>query len=90
MVQHIWQPISYMYLPISGFFYMAEWLPTTLRNVALSVMPSLHGYEMIRGGLFGGRMQVFYDVGYVSFYLAILTLFGLWLVRDVRRYVEFE
>jgi capsular polysaccharide transport system permease protein len=90
MVQHIWQPISYMYLPISGFFYMAEWLPTTLRSVALSVMPSLHAYEMIRGGLFGGRMQVFYDVGYVSFYLAILTLFGLWLVRDVRRHVEFD
>ena len=90
LVQHIWQPLSYLYMPISGFFYLAEWLPVAVRNVALSVLPSVHAYEMIRGGLFGGRVQVFYDIGYVSVYLAVLTLFGLWLVRDVRRYVEFE
>lgn len=90
LVQHIWQPISYMYLPICGFFYMAAWLPIPLREFALSVLPSLHAYEMIRGGLFGSRVQVFYDMAYVSFYLAVLTLFALWLVRDVRRHVEFD
>ena len=90
IVEHIWQPISYMYLPISGFFYMAEWLPIPLRNLALTVLPSLHSYEMIRGGLFGNRVQVFFDLSYVSFVLAILTLLGLWLVRDVRRHIQFD
>jgi capsular polysaccharide transport system permease protein len=90
LVEHIWQPISYMYLPISGFFYMADWLPIALRNVALTLLPSLHSYEMIRGGLFGGRVQVFYDFSYVSFVLAGLTLLGLWLVRDVRRHIQFD
>ena len=50
----------------------------------------LHAYEMIRGGLFGNQIQVFYDAAYLSVFLAVLTLFALWLVRDVRRYVEFE
>ncbi len=90
MVEHVWGPLSYMYMPISGFFYLAEWLPTPLRHVALTVMPSLHAYEMIRGGLFGNRIQAFYDPVYLSSVLAVLTLFGLWLVRDVRRYLEFE
>ena len=90
IVHHVWPPISYMYMPISGFFYLAEWLPVSLRNLALTLLPSLHSYEMIRGGLFGGRIQVFYDLSYVSFVLAGLTLIGLWLVHGVRRYIQFD
>ena len=59
-------------------------------SLALTVMPSLHCYEMIRGGLFGSRLQVFYDLSYLSFVLAVLTLFGLWLLRGVRQYIQFD
>jgi capsular polysaccharide transport system permease protein len=90
IVEHIWQPISYMYLPISGFMYMAVWLPTPIRNIALTVMPSLPCYEMIRAGLFGNQIQTFYDIPYLTGVLAVLTLIGLWLVRDVRRHLELE
>src|SRR5207237_33620 len=90
MVAHVWPPISYIYMPISGFFFLAEWLPTKLRDFALTVMPSLHAYEMIRSGLWGSRMEAFYDVEYVTEILAVLTLIGLWLVRDTRRYIEID
>lgn len=90
IVEHIWIPFSYIYMPISGFFYLADWLPIGLRNLALTVLPPLHAYEMIRGGLFGSRIQVFYDLTYVTTYLAALTLFGLWMVRGVRRYLQFD
>jgi capsular polysaccharide transport system permease protein len=90
LVAHIWSPVGYMYLPTSGFMYMAEWLPTSVRNVALTVMPSLPAYEMIRGGLFGSQVQVYYDFGYLTWVLSILTLLGLWLVHNVRQYIEFE
>ena len=56
----------------------------------MTVLPSLHAYEMIRGGLFGNRIQVFYDISYVSFLLAGLTVLGLWLVHGVRRHVQFD
>jgi capsular polysaccharide transport system permease protein len=88
LVEHIWPPFSYIYMPISGFFYLAAWLPPSLRDFALTVLPSLHAYEMIRGGLFGNRIQVFYDVGYLSYVLAALTLLGLWLVHTVRQHLE--
>jgi capsular polysaccharide transport system permease protein len=90
LVEHFWGPVSYMYLPICGFFYLAEWLPLPVRNVALMLLPSLHSYEMIRGGLFGDHIQVFYDLSYVSSVLAVLTLIGLWLVHGVRRYIQFD
>ena len=88
IVEHIWTPVSYMYMPISGFFYLAEWLPNSIRQVALTVMPSLHGYEMLRAGMFGNQIQTYYDATYLTYVLAGLTLFGLWLVRSVRRHLE--
>jgi capsular polysaccharide transport system permease protein len=90
LVEHIWQPISYMYLPISGFFFLADWLPTSVASVALTVMPSLHSYEMIRAGLFGNQLVTHYDIPYVTFVLAILTLIGLWVMRGVRQHLELE
>jgi len=89
-VEHIWQPVSYMYLPVSGFLFMADWLPTQVRYVALTVMPSLHAYEMIRAGLWGNRIPTYFDIPYVSFVLAILTLIGLWVVRGVRKHLQLD
>jgi capsular polysaccharide transport system permease protein len=90
IIEHVWQPIAYMYLPISGFMYLAEWLPESWRSVALTVIPSVHAYEMIRGGLFGDRIEAFYDIYYVSWILAIMTVIGLWLMRDVRKHLVLE
>ncbi len=90
IVEHIWMPVSYVYVIVSGFMFMAEWLPPAVRNVALAVDPPLHAYEMIRSGLFGGQMQAFYDISYLSWILAILTVIGLWLMRDVRKHIVIE
>jgi capsular polysaccharide transport system permease protein len=90
MVEHIWPPISYMYMPISGFFYLAEWLPPSVRDLALTFIPPLHCYELIRSGLFGPKIQAFYDIGYLTVLLAVLTLVGLRLARDIRRFVELD
>jgi capsular polysaccharide transport system permease protein len=90
IVEHIWLPVSYIYMALCGFFFMAGWLPTGLRGIALTVDPPLHAYEMIRGGLFGDRVQTFYDISYLSWLLAIVTVIGLWLMRDVRRHLVIE
>ena len=90
VVEHLWTPISYMYLPISGFMYLAAWLPTSLRGAALTILPCLQAYEMIRAGLFGNQIQTFYDIPYTTGVLAVLTVIGLWLMRDVRRHLELE
>jgi capsular polysaccharide transport system permease protein len=88
--EKVWAPVSYMYLPVSGFFYMADWVPAREREILLAVMPALPSYEMIRGGLFGPVVRVYYDVPQLTFILATITLFGLLGLRDVRRYIISE
>jgi capsular polysaccharide transport system permease protein len=88
-VQQIWLPYSYLYMMFGGFPFLADWLPPTLRNVAL-FQPNLQAYEMIRAGIFGTTITTYGDPAYTTFALAILTLFGLWLMRDARQYIVIE
>jgi len=50
----------------------------------------LQAYEIIRAGLIGNLVETFYDMTYLTFVLAGLTLIGLWLVRGVRQHLEAE
>jgi capsular polysaccharide transport system permease protein len=88
-VGQIWMPYSYMYLIFSGFFYLADWLPPALRKVAL-YQPYTQAYEMIRAGVFGNTITTYGDPTYTAFVLAALTLLGLWLLREGRKYVVIE
>jgi capsular polysaccharide transport system permease protein len=90
MFEKFWWPISYMYLPASGMFYMAAWLPPPVRSILLAVMPALPCYEMIRSGIFGPVIRAYYDIPRLSFILAALTLLGLLGLRDLRRYIADE
>lgn len=88
--EKVWIPLSYVYLAASGFAYMAAWLPARLRPIMLNVMPSLPCYEMIRSGVFGPKVHVYYDLPQLSLTLGAITLFGLLGLRDVRRYMVNE
>jgi capsular polysaccharide transport system permease protein len=90
LVEHVWLPISYMYIAVCGFMFLAVWLPAPLRRIALAIDPPLHAYEMIRAGLFGNRVETFYDIPYLSYLLASITLVGLWQMRQVRKHLVLE
>jgi capsular polysaccharide transport system permease protein len=89
LVEKIWLPISYMYMAVSGFFYLAAWLPPAVRGWAL-LQPSLQSYELLRAGLFGNTVRTYGDLAYLSLVCAVLTLIGLVLVREARKYVVAE
>jgi capsular polysaccharide transport system permease protein len=89
VVEKVWSPISYMYLIISGFLFMAAWLPDSVREWAL-LMPFLQAYEMIRAGIFGSSVRTYGDPGYEALILAVLTVIGLLLMRDAKKYVALE
>jgi capsular polysaccharide transport system permease protein len=85
----IWMPYSYLYIFFGGVFWMAEWLPPTLRSWAL-LQPSVQAYELIRAGMFGSTVRTYGDPAYLTAALAVLTLIGLLLMRDARKYVVAE
>ena len=78
-----------MYLIFSDFFYLADWLPPALRSVALC-QPYTQAFEMIRAGVFGTTIATCYDPAYTTFVHAVLTLFGLWQMREAGRYIVIE
>jgi capsular polysaccharide transport system permease protein len=88
-VEKIWMPFSYLYVFFSGFMFMAAWLPAALRNWAVW-MPPVQAYEMIRAGMFGATVTTYGDPSYETLALAVLTFFGLLIMRESRKYVVAE
>jgi capsular polysaccharide transport system permease protein len=86
LVEKIWPVYSYTYLFYSGFWYIADWLPPRLREVAL-YQPCLQAYEMMRGGVLGNTVKTYGDPAYTTVVLSILTVLGLWAMREARKHV---
>jgi capsular polysaccharide transport system permease protein len=89
VVEKLWQPISYLMLPISGAYMFAAWVPTKFREIYL-LMPTVHAYEMMRSGYFGASLETYYSQSYIGYSSAILTLIGLWLIRGTRQFITVE
>ena len=66
---------------------MVDWLPTKAQEVIL-LLPMVHGVELLREGYFGNTVRSHYDIGYMALCSIVLTLVGLYLVRDAGRKVE--
>jgi capsular polysaccharide transport system permease protein len=88
IVERIWHPAAYILFPISGAAFMVDWLPVGLQKIVL-LLPMVHGIEMLREGYFGGVVPAHYDIGYMATCCLVLSLAGLYLVREASRRVEF-
>lgn len=87
LVDKLYNPISYLSLPISGAFFLVAWLPSRFAEAALWV-PMVHYFEMIRGGYFGGAVMVHYNVLYLTAWCVALTFAGLVLLENTRRRIS--
>lgn len=88
-VEKLVAPSTYLIMPLSGAFFMVDWLPDEFQKYVL-LIPSVNAYELIRAGQFGEGVRVHYDLAYVIFVNAALVLIGLSLSRSVRRHIEVE
>ena len=86
LVEKLYNPFSYLSLPVSGAFYMVEWLPHDWQQIALYV-PLVHYFEMIRGGYFGEAVTVHYDIAYLTAWCLVLTFAALATITAVRKRV---
>jgi capsular polysaccharide transport system permease protein len=77
------QPLLFLSLPLSGAIIALNNLDPAIREVLLW-NPQVHVHEMMREGFFGEKLPSFYDVGYVSAWVAAVNLLGLAALRAVR------
>jgi capsular polysaccharide transport system permease protein len=87
IVERIVSVALYILVPLSGTFYLADWLPPDVRRFAL-LLPFLNVSEMIRYGFFGASVHAHYDIGYTAMCGIVMTVIGLLLVRQVRERIE--
>jgi capsular polysaccharide transport system permease protein len=88
IVERVWPPAAYLLFPLSGAAFMVDWLPVEMQKLVL-LLPMVHGAEMLRAGYFGNVVPTHYDVGYMASCCLILSLAGLYLVRQAGRRLEF-
>jgi ABC-type polysaccharide/polyol phosphate export permease len=88
IVERLWHPGAYLLFPLSGAAFMVDWLPTNMQKVVL-LLPMVHGTEMLREGYFGNVVRTHYNVAYMAACCLILSLGGLYLVRQAGRRLEF-
>jgi len=88
LVHRLWHPVAYLLFPLSGAAFMVEWLPKDLQSVVL-LLPMVHGVEIIRNGFFGTIVPTHYSASYMAECCLVLSLCGLFVVREASRRVEF-
>ena len=84
IVDRLWHPAAYLLFPLSGAAFMVDWLPATAQKIVL-LLPMVHGVELVREGYFGNVVRTHYDMRYMAMVNLVLTLIGLFLLRDAAR-----
>jgi capsular polysaccharide transport system permease protein len=82
------QPFQYLFLPICGFVYLIEWLPSYAQKLAWYV-PTVHCYEMIRAGVLGPTVQTTYAPWYPVLWTILMLAFALPMVDKARDKIHF-
>ncbi len=82
-------PFQYLNIPISGAFFMVDWLPPWAQR-AISWHPLVHVYEVFRSGYFGSTVVTHYDLVYFATCSFVLSYLGLRAVQRIRPYVRLQ
>jgi capsular polysaccharide transport system permease protein len=79
-------PVQYLMIPLCGFVFMVSWLPTSAQHLALYI-PTVHCYEMIRSGFFGGTVDAYYSPWYPAVWAIGLFAASIGFLDRVRDYI---
>lgn len=81
------QPVQYLFVPLSGTFFMVTWLPKSLQQIIL-LNPMVHTYELLRAGFFGPSVDTHYSIAYVLMWAAVLVVAGLIGIKRLRQTLQ--
>lgn len=83
------QPVQYLALPLSGVFFMVDWLPSYAQKVML-LNPSVHCFEMFRAGFLGESIPTHYDPWYLAESSMVMTILAAAVVYHVRDRIQYS
>lgn len=80
---------TYLMVPFSGTFNLTSWLAPNVRSVML-YSPPVTGMELMRYGIWGGKITPYYDIPFSIVVSLICMTIGLALCRKIRRILIVE
>jgi capsular polysaccharide transport system permease protein len=86
-IERFVQAFQYLMVPLSGAFYMLNWLPSTAQDILLW-NPFVHVFESMRDGFYGSSTPTFYSFTYLAIWCAIINGLGLWLMTIGRKHMQ--
>lgn len=78
---------QYLLLPISGAFYMVEWLPKNAQDI-IWYIPLVHCFEMFRAGFFGDEVTTHWTWWYPLVWGLVLFAVGLSAIERARERIH--
>lgn len=81
------QPLQYLNIPISGAFFLVDWMPTWAQHIIM-YHPLVHCWEVFRAGYFGDAIVSHYNLLYFSAVAFGFTFLALRTVDRVRDYIR--
>ena len=81
--------LSYAMIPLSGVFFMMDWLPEGVREKYLWI-PFPNAIEMIRAGVFGEFVPTHFNAAYAIATALLLILVGLLLIKNAEGYIDVD
>lgn len=85
--ERIVQPLQYLLIPISGTFFVVDWLPETARQI-IWFNPFIHVYETIRAGFIGPSLTTYSTWWYPIAFSTIVFAFGCLGVAGARKNIH--
>jgi capsular polysaccharide transport system permease protein len=82
-------PVIYLMMPVSGAFFLLEWLPTRYAEI-LCWVPLVQIMEMIREGEWENFDSIYINPVYIVAWCMVGTVSGLVALRVLRRNMEIE
>ncbi len=82
-INRFYAAFQYLMLPISGVFFLLEWVPTSARDLFL-YNPMVHCFEVVREGFIGSRIETFYNLWYVVACSLVFAVIAVLLIRKSR------
>lgn len=89
LVERFIQPVMYVTIPLTGAFYLVEWLPAIGQRVAL-YSPLVHANEMFRAGLFGPEIATHWDASFLGASALVVNSIGIALVLAARKHLKVD
>jgi capsular polysaccharide transport system permease protein len=88
-VERLVHPLTYISMPLSGVFFLAESMPAEYRDIMMWG-PLIHILQLIRMGQYGNFNSHYVQIWFVLVWCIILTFLGLLSLRSVRARMALE